>query len=288
MGNTSVEPVTVKESDFLSNTNTAEKDALYQDLFRKNADGEIVTGKKPKKSWLELFTQIMTFVTGIVIFLTFASGVHVFIKGQEDTRITEHLWFLCGYINHDINTRDDKGCKTASMLETEYREKQKQLENNIVNQLAVYIPLKVSSNILSASKETAFINTTYTNKVNILDIVKQFEDIRKSSEVLVNNIECGSFSITNMTTFSSQCTIKGGEIGATGGWRNKSLASSRIEATLFLEKLANTNMSHFILQNPPTTLSTELIKENEDEPKMFKTKTIVPLSLKYLSIPQQF
>ncbi len=32
-----------RPSEFLQNTETAEKDKLYQDLFQKNADGEMIT-----------------------------------------------------------------------------------------------------------------------------------------------------------------------------------------------------------------------------------------------------
>lgn len=191
MGNTLMEPVAVKQSDFLSKDNPAEKDTLYQDLFRKNDDGEIITGKKPRKSGLEIFTRVMTYVTGFVIFFTFAGGVHVFIKNQDDNNIATHLPFLCGYMNYDIHAKENKECKTAKMLETEYQERQKQLEHNIVNQLATYIPLRISSDIFSSSKEHTFIFDTYHSKINTRDIINKFEDVRKKSEsAFINNIDC--------------------------------------------------------------------------------------------------
>lgn len=289
MGNTNVEPVAVKQKEFLTDANTSNKDALYQDLFRKNDDGELVTGKKPKKSGLEIFTYFMTFVTAIIVALTFAAGIHVFIKGQENNTLAENLPFLCKWFHYDINSEEDKGCKTAAMLEAEYREKQKQLESSIVNQLAVYIPLKISSSILSTSKERTFILDTYAKKVNIRTIIEQFETIRKNAiSSTISNIECGNISITNMTTFASQCTVYGNHIGELGDARGNTLGSSRIEATLFLEKLADTNASKFILQNPSTMLSTEAIKDSGDIAQPFKTKTVIPLSLRYIQAPSQF
>lgn len=40
-------PITTQATDFLSGTETANKDALYSELFQKNSDGEMVrSGQK--------------------------------------------------------------------------------------------------------------------------------------------------------------------------------------------------------------------------------------------------
>ncbi len=99
------------------------------------------------------------------------------------------------------------------MLETIYLEKQKQLETNIVNQLAVYIPIKVSSNIIDASSEKTFIVDTYNNKVDVKNMIEQFETVRKNaSSIMSDNIICSGINITDGARLSTQCTVYGGAI----------------------------------------------------------------------------
>lgn len=56
---------------------------------------------------------------------------------------------------------------------------------------------------------------------------------------------------------STQCTIYGGDIGDDDA--NRKLGSARLEALRFTDFIANTVESHFVLLNPPTTLSIEKI-----------------------------
>lgn len=172
------------------------------------------------------------------------------------------------------------------MLESIYTEKQKQLEANIINQLSVYIPIKVSTNIINASSEKTFIVKTYENKTDVRNMMDQFETVRKNaSSISNNNIICSGINITDGNRLSTQCTVYGGDIGAEES--PTTLASARVEALHFLEKLANTPESNFILENPPTLLAIDIIKDTRDLPISFKTQTTIPLSLRYVSASQK-
>lgn len=78
---------------------------------------------------------------------------------------------------------------------------------------------------------------------------------------------------------SVQCDIYGAHIGATD--KDGKLGSSRIEALRFIERLAQTRESQFILQSPPTSLTTEEVTDEKDVPAIYQTKTPLVLSLKY-------
>jgi len=248
----------------------------------------MVTGGQPKKSVLELFTKVMVYVTSLTVLGTLLFGVHVWVKGQTKSDIAENFPFLCGYITSGIVAKEDPGCKTPTVLEQEYQDKQKVLNTNIINELAVYIPLKVSSNIIDASSEKTFITDTYGSKVDINKVIAQFEQVRKNSESLVaSNISCAGLTITNSIVFSTQCTVYGSTIGEPGDAQGRTLGSARIEATRFIENLANSNESGFILENPPTTLSVEDTSSSQDVPSLFKTKTSFPVSLRFISVNSQ-
>lgn len=76
-------------------------------------------------------------------------------------------------------TAPDKGCKTLTMLEKEYNDRLARLQDEIISGLTEYIPIKISKNIIDASPERTFIVNTFTNKVRVDDIMKQFEKMRK-------------------------------------------------------------------------------------------------------------
>lgn len=276
----------LSQTEFLKGTDTADRDMLYTDLFQKNADGDFVRTTKTERSKLELFTTIMGFVTPIIVIIALLAGGHAFLKSQTSNTFAENYPFLCGYLNADIIASEDKGCKTASILETEYSEKTKQLQANIVNNLATYIPIKISSSSGGVSPETDLITHIYNSKINLNTIMKQFDQVRSSSQSTgFNNIDCKSLNITQGNTLTVQCDIYGGVIGAVDSIN--SLGSSRLEATRFIERIANTPESGFILETPPTTLSVENIAQNTDTPSLYKTKTSVTLSLKYFPFSPQ-
>ncbi len=159
----------------------------------------------------------MVYVTSLTVLGTLLFGAHVWLKGQPDSTFAENFPFLCSYITSGIEAKEDIGCKTARVLETEYQSRQTVLNRNIVNELATYIPLKVSSNIVDASSEKTFIIEKYNAKVDINAVIEQFEKVRKNSESLVaSNINCTGLTITNGVIFSTQCSVYGGAIGDMG------------------------------------------------------------------------
>lgn len=270
------------QSNFLAGTETAEKDALYSDLFQTNSNWELVWKTKTERSKLEIFTNIMSFITPIFVIIAIGGWVYAFIRGQTDSSLTENMPFLCPVINYDIHaTEEEKSCKTANILQTEFESKTTTLEKEIVDKLATYIPIKVSNTSLN-SKEKIFIKETYKNKVDYIQLIKDFEKvISDTKSQVVDNIFCKNISITNGNTITVQCEIYGGDIGAIDDI--KTLGSSRMEATRFIEEVANSNQSKFLLENPPTILSIEDTTKSKDISPVFKTKTNVTLTMKYIS-----
>lgn len=267
-------------TEFLKGTETSEKDALYSDLFQKNNSTTGLNGTKVERSKLELATTVLGYIVPVIVILAILGGLHAFIKSQSSSTFAENYQFLCGYLNSGIDAKEDKGCKTAVVLENEYKDKTKQLQSSIVNQLATYIPIKISANAAASSPENKFITASYADKVNTNTILTDFEAIRSSSQSPQNsNIECKSLNITAGNVLTVQCSVYGGNIGDTD--ENGNLWSSRIEATRFIERIANTPESHFVLQTPPTSLSVEDTSTMKEVPPVYKTRTMITLSLKY-------
>jgi hypothetical protein len=142
------------------------------------------------------------------------------------------------------------------MLAEEYEKKEQELQDEIINYLTEYIPIKVSQNIMDASPERKFIFDTYDNKIYVDKIMDRFEVEKKAAQYVGgDNIECNGITITERNKVSTQCTIYGGDIGDDD--ENRKLGSARIEAMRFIDRISNTANSQFILINPPTALSVE-------------------------------
>lgn len=268
-------------TDFLNGTETANKDALYADLFEKNSDGELIRSQKTKRSALEIFTNIMGFVTPILLIAAILGAVHAFIRSQETNAWAENFQFLCGYLNYDVNTEDPAyDCQTPTFIANDVAERTKKLEKDIVEQLALYIPLKISTAAANASAESTKAREVYSQKVNANEIISQFNKIRKKAQSAgIENIICDSMNISDNNKISVQCSAYGNAIGASD---IRQLGSSRIEAISFLERLSDTQNSQFILNTPPTTLSVESTEKQENVPAIYKTKTTFTISLTYL------
>jgi hypothetical protein len=284
--NTSVPTDTSASESFLKTTPTTDSSNPYWDFFQETSDGNISIGAKVKKSGLELGTNILGYVVPIAIVLAVVGVIHVFIRTQETNTFAENYSFICPYLNMGIND-PSKECKTLTMLKKEYDDRLARLQLEIVTGLTEYIPIKISKNIIDASPERAFILNTFANKVHVDDIIKQFEKIRTSSEYRESpNIECNGISITGGDTLSTQCTIYGGRIGADDS--NNRLGSARIEALSFLETMANTARSQFILLNPPSSLNVEILKPGEDTQSiLFGTKTTIQIQVRYVPFYQK-
>lgn len=270
-------------TDFLKGTETAEKDALYSDLFERNKDGELSRKQEKKRSVLEIFTKIMAFVAPVVVIAAIIAGIHAFVRGQEDNSFVENYPFLCGYLNYDILLpEEERACKTAKIIENEYSEKTKVLKKNIVNQLSVFLPIKISSGSGVVNVERTFITETFEQKDDENAILAQFEKVRKSAQSNIgNNMICSEVNLTAGGNLEIQCDVYGGDIGASDDMVGQ-LGSSRIEAVRFMEKLAKTQESNFIIQTPITSLEVESTENNPEIPAIFKTKTTLNLLLKYI------
>lgn len=94
------------------------------------------------------------------------------------------------------------------MIQKDYTEKTDSLKTSMIELLTEYIPIKTSRNIMDASPERKFIFDIYENKIHVDDIMKDFENVKKSSSYAgLSNIVCNGISITNGDSLSTQCTI---------------------------------------------------------------------------------
>ena len=278
---------TAVSESFLKTTSSAADGANpYGDFFQETSDGNISIGAKVKKSGLELGTDILGYVVPLAIVVAVIGVIHVFIRTQETNTFAENYNFICPYLNIGI-TAADKSCKTLTMLQKEYNDRLLRIQEEIVTGLTEYIPIKISKNIIDASPEKAFILSTFENKVHVDDIIKQFEKMRTGSEYRESpNIECNGISITGGDTLSTQCSVYGGRIGADDD--NNRLGSARIEALAFIDEIANTARSQFILLNPPSSLNVEILKPGEDTKSiLFETKTTLQLQIRYVPFNQK-
>ncbi|MBP9779693.1 hypothetical protein KBD33_03680 [Candidatus Gracilibacteria bacterium] len=279
---------TVPESSgdsFLKTGEGNEGSNIYGDFFQETSDGSISIGPRAQKSGLEVATNALGYIVPAVLIIVVLLSGHVYIRNTESSGIISQSYsMICPYLNYDIDLpKEEKECKTLSMLRDEYSNKTTDLQNEIVKYLTEYIPIKVSQNIMDASPERKFILDVNENKIPVDEIITRFEDETKS--ILYNNTECNGISITDQTLLSSQCVIYGSGIGADDS--NRKLGSSRIETMRFLEELGTTANSQFILLNPPTSLSSENIIGDLEINPIFKTRTTVPVQLQYVPINQK-
>lgn len=201
--------------------------------------------------------------------------------------MADNFSFLCGILTSGIETTDPSHeCQTANAIQLDQEKKKENLEKTIVEQLSLYLPLRISSatssggTIAESLAEGDFAKKAFAKKNNANDVLSQFEKIRKSTQSPnLANIECTHLTLVGESTLTAQCTVYGAGIGATD---ERSLGSSRIEAVRFIEKISDTQTSRFILENPPSTLSVEEITTTDEKPSLYKTKTTVVVTMKYL------
>ncbi len=91
----------------------------------------------------------------------------------------------------------------------EYADKQTILQENIIEGLTEYIPIKVSASILDASPEKKFIIDTYDTKPHVNEVLEAFGRVKLASQSVSGNIECTGLTVTNGNSLSTQCTIYG-------------------------------------------------------------------------------
>lgn len=275
--------VTTTDTNFLNGTETHQKDALYADLFQQNEDGELVKKQNTKKSPLEIISKILTVVMPILLIGAILGAGYAYVRGQEDNSMAENFPFLCGILTAGIETDDPAySCQTAMFIQADQEKKYTTLEKNIVEQLSVYLPIKLLSTTLHDRLEVKEAKKIFTNKVNATEIIEQFEKVRKAAQSPnMQNVVCNQMNIQNGNTLTVQCEVYGGNVGDVD---NRALGSSRIEAIRFIEQLSATEMSGFLLETPPTTLSIEDVSKDEKISPIFKTKTTLTLSMKYLSL----
>ncbi len=275
--------ITNPESDFLNATpNTVKsEDMLYNDFFQENSHGEVLSSAKRERSELEIIVSILKYVTILIMIVGILAALHVFVRSTKSGSFLENYTFICPYLHYDIDTPDDyiKWCKNIEVIWNEFVEKQKILEDNILNSLAEYIPIKVSSSILDASPERKFILNTYANKPNVKNVLEAFEAVKNASQKN-GNIQCKGISITNGNILSTQCEVFGGDIGNSDiNWQ---MGSARVQALRFVENLTNTVQYSLILDVQPVSMSIE--KLQKDDPSGFLTRTTLPVQVRYVPL----
>ncbi len=286
-GATQSTPETSSGSDFLKvgpSTGTSPGNA-YSDFF-DTSSAWTAKVEKPKKTPLEILTNILGYIISILIFLVIIGSVHVAFRTQERNTIAENYKFLCPYFNYDIDV-PGKWCKTLSMIADEYNQNTLALQKNIVELLTAYIPVKVSKNIIDASPEKSFIKSTYQTKLDVLAIMKQFDVVKQSAKYQdLDNINCTGVDIQIDWSFNTQCTVYGWLFGEDG--TDGKLGSARIEALKFIDIISNTPKSQFRLLNPPSSLSIGKLDWGvSNVPPVFQTRTTISLQLIYAPVNQK-
>lgn len=178
----------------------------------------------------------------------------------------------------------ERGCNTITTIASNYTEKQKKLEEDILKKLNEYIPIKITKNLMATSAEKLFVMKTYEGKIRVDVIMNQFRDVVNASQYKVSNIQCTGISIDTDGILTTQCTVDGKDIGADD--TNGGLGSSRMEALDFIDTLSDTAKSHFILMNPPTTLSSDKLPSTEEN-SFFTTRTTLPIQVRYVPFDEQ-
>lgn len=256
-------------------------DSTYSDFFQETSDGNISIWPKAQKSGLEVMTNILSYIVPIVIVIALFWVFHVFIRsGWAAQSIKETYTFLCPYLSYGVNLSEgEKNCQTLTNIRDVYSKKRQDLEWNIINKLAEYIPIKITKNLLITSPERNFVINTYKNKIHMDEIMNQFENARKTGISLTgDNVICNGISIIGNGNLTTQCTIYGWLLGDDD--ENGKLGSARVEALRFLESLSDTSKSKFILLNPPSSLSMEVITGPEFPE--YKSRTTLSIQLQYV------
>lgn len=281
--NASWSVTTSGETSFLSsNTPGNDSSNAYGDFFQETSDGNISIGPRAQKSGIEILTSILSYIVPVTVIITGLLSLHVFMRTREESGFAENYQFLCPYLNYGVHD-EDAGCKTMSAIAKEYEKKNTDLKESILNGLSEYIPIKISKNIIEASPEKRFIIDTYTNKIHPDSVINQFlAALKKAQYTGEDNIDCNGINIRNGDTITTQCTIYGWSIGDDDV--DRKLGSARIMTLRFTDSIANTIESHFILMNPPTTLSVEKVDGISGVSSNFKTRVTIPLQLKYVPV----
>lgn len=68
------------------------------------------------------------------------------------------------------------------MVQAEYTKKNQEQNTALIDILSLYIPIKVSENLLDASSEKQFIVDTFEKKSDINAIVQQFKKMTEYSQ----------------------------------------------------------------------------------------------------------
>lgn len=272
----------------VASTTTKAEDVLYNDFFQENSSGELTVGGKKERSGLEIAVSVMQYVATLIVIVWILFGLHVFIRSSSSGSFFESYPFLCPYLHYDIGApANEKWCKNIDVIQREYSDKQKILEDNIITALTEYIPIKVSSSILDASPEKKFIVDTYEHKPHVNNVLEAFEKVKSNSQsVNGENIKCNGLTVTEWSNLSTQCTIYGGAIGDAD--TNGQIGSARIQALHFIENLGDTSKSSLILDNEPTSLGIENIPAKEAQTLGFATRTTLPIQVRYVPLVQKF
>ncbi len=270
------------ETSFISAKETPQTDSAYSDFFQETSDGNLSIWPKAQKSGLEILTTVLSYVLPVVIIVFLFGLFHVFIRwGGGAQSIKEKYTFLCPYLTYGITGLSDEeiSCQSMKSIEDLYMKKKTELETNIVDKLAEYIPIKITRNLLSTSPEKTFVIDTYKTKIHMDTIMDQFEKVRKSARSAIgDNIICNGMSITWEWEITTQCTVYGAPLGSDD--ENGRLGSARIEALKFVDILSETSKSQFILMNPPVSLSMEDV--NDAENPSFQTRTSLSIQARYV------
>lgn len=246
-------------------------------------------GPKSRKPMIEVATNILWVVLIFFLLWLWLVSLDIWFRQQDENVLAAKYSFLCPYIHVWVEKVESDDCRTTKKIWEMVQADTEVLQKEILTELAEYIPIKVSKNLIDGSPEKAFIEKTYAWKLDYQKIISRFEEIiTKQSEGYRDKILCDGLQMTELWDLSTQCIVYGGEVWSDG--ENGRLGSSRLETLKFIDALGRTEMYGFILKNPPSELTAEEIQSGaestSDVPdewsvlsKDFKTRTAISINL---------
>ncbi len=215
--------------------------------------------------------------------------IDVTIKGSEGNAFLSAIPG-CQYIatyNIDQSSKTFEWipeCLTAIWLKTELTKKTDDLEKKIVDNLAQLLSLRFQLVDIIARPDVRFIQErTSDARVNIVEMLKAFEDIKRSSDPNYGSaIKCQPTFADEKGNLQVICDTYGDRIDSTNS------ITSRLVAGMLIDKLQESTIatktreltSWFALLETPKTLELSPFMSIDS---VYSTKTTLQLKLKYIS-----
>ena len=218
-----------------------------------------------------------------IFFLLFTIIAYWYVSIQKNEEIINSgsLDPFCKIILWDIEN-PDSNCSSIFALSKNYQDEYKKLKDEQTWQILEILWKVYEIENFIKSKEVVFILNEWEGKLKPLEILEEFDNLKRNFEVEKDKIICTDISITIDNILSLKCDIKSapGEYILWFDWTNQTLVkwSSISLASSFLNYIEITS-KNFIILNKQKTFSSEIVLWNDSN---FNKKTTVNLKLRYI------